>query len=345
MANGEGFAARRTFGALILLGGLVLITGIVSLGIGRFTMPPQKVVSVVACQFMPCEVQPTEVETQVILAVRLPRMLLAAMAGAGLALSGAALQGVFRNPLVGPHIIGVSSGSALGGTLAILLGLSSAGLLASSFGFGILALGLVYAMTNLVARRNVLMLVLAGVIVGGFFSALVSLVQYLADTEEKLPSIVFWLLGSFATANTGKLVLLGLPLAAAASLLLALRWRINLLSLGDEDAQALGIPVDLTRWTILALVTLIVSAQVAVSGVIGWVGLVVPHLARMLVGPDHRVLLPASMLIGAAYMLLVDDIARILTSAEIPLGIITALIGAPIFGLLLRKTQGRGAHD
>ncbi|PZQ34151.1 MAG: ABC transporter permease, partial [Serratia marcescens] len=207
------------------------------------------------------------------------------------------------------------------------------------------ALLLIFTLTSAIARRNILSLVLAGVILSGFFSACVSLMQYLADTEEKLPSIVFWLLGSFATADRQKLLMLFVPLLLAGGLLLALRWRINLLSLGDEDAGALGINVERTRWLILTLCAAIVAAQVAVSGSIGWVGLVIPHVARRLVGPDHRRLLPASLCLGALYMLVIDDLARTLSSSEIPLGILTALIGAPLFALLLRRAQVRGWHD
>ena len=203
---------------------------------------------------------------------------------------------------------------------------------------------LVYALNGIVARRNILALVLAGVVVTGFFGALVSLVQYLADTEDKLPAMVFWLLGSFATANWEKFWLIAAPVAICSLLLLGLRWRINLLSIGDEDAKALGVNVEPLRWFILVLVSCIVAAQVAVSGIIGWVGLVVPHMARMLVGPDHRVMMPASLLIGALYLLIIDTMARTSTATEIPLGILTALLGTPVFALVLKQTQrgGRG---
>lgn len=250
---------------------------------------------------------------------------------------------MFRNPLVGPQVVGVSSGAAFGGTLAILFSLPRFGLLASSFIFGLSALVLVYALNGIVARRNILALVLAGVVVTGFFGALVSLLQYLADTEDKLPAMVFWLLGSFATANQDKLLLVAGPVIAGSVLLLGLRWRINLLSMGDEDAKTLGVNVEPLRWLVLVLVSCVVAAQVAVSGIIGWVGLVVPHIARMLVGPDHRLMMPASVILGALYLLVIDTVARTATSTEIPLGILTALIGTPVFALVLRQTQ-RGSH-
>jgi iron complex transport system permease protein len=323
--------------ALGLLAAALLIAVLVSLGIGRYGIPLARV-----AQILLAAGEPDAIERHVVLMVRLPRVLTALFAGAGLALCGAALQGVFRNPLVGPHIIGVSTGAAFGGTLAILLSESRGLLLALAFVFGMLALLMVYALNAVVARRNMLVLVLAGVVVSGFFGALVSLAQYLADAEEKLPRIVFWLLGSFATADYARLALMLGPLVPGAVLVLLLRWRINILSLGDEEAQALGVRAGPTRWLVLALIGLIVSAQVAVSGVIGWIGLVVPHLARMLVGPDHRVLLPGAMLAGGLFMVLVDDVARTLSQSEIPLGILTALIGAPVFALVFLRTGGEG---
>jgi iron complex transport system permease protein len=322
----------------------LIIVALASLGIGKYEIPGLRVVRILLSGLASADTASSAIERKVVFNVRLPRVLMAAFAGAGLALCGAALQGVFRNPLVGPHIIGVSSGAAFGGTLAILFSASRSMLLFSAFAFGVLALLMVYALHALVARRNMLALVLAGVIVGGFFGALVSLVQYLADAEEKLPRIVFWLLGSFATADYEKLMLMIGPMLVGSVLLLLLRWRINILSLGDDDAQTLGISVAGTRWLILTLIGLIVSAQVAVSGVIGWVGLVVPHLARMLVGPDHRHLLPASMATGALYMVLVDDLARTMTDSEVPLGILTALLGAPIFALIFFRSQNAGGR-
>ncbi len=335
---------RRSPRAVIaVLAVLLAVVAVASLGIGRYDIPFARVIDILLAPVRAPAVAITPSEANVVFTVRLPRILLALLTGAGLALSGAALQGVFRNPLVGPQVIGVSSGAAFGGTLAILLSLPRYGLLGSAFAFGLSALILVYALNGIVARRNILALVLAGVVVTGFFSALVSLLQYLADTEDKLPAMVFWLLGSFATANWDKFFLVAAPVLVGSLLLLGLRWRINLLSMGDEDARALGVTVEPLRWLVLVLVSCIVAAQVAVSGVIGWVGLVVPHMARMLVGPDHRVMMPASLIIGALYLLVIDTVARTVTATEIPLGILTALIGTPVFALVLRQTQ-RGAH-
>lgn len=267
---------------------------------------------------------------------------MALLAGGSLGLCGATLQGVFHNPLVDPHIIGVTSGSAFGGTLAILLGFDIVSMMGCTFFFGLAALALVYLIATLQGRENTLALILSGIILSGFFAALVSLMQYLADTEETLPNIVFWLLGSFATANWHKVLSMALPVAVAAVILLKLRWRINLLALEDKDARGLGVSVVKLRRGVLVCCAVLVAAQVAVSGSIAWVGLVIPHLARLLVGADHRRLLPTAFWLGGAFMVVVDDLARTLTQAEIPIGIITALLGAPLFTLLLIQSQRRG---
>lgn len=278
---------------------------------------------------------------QIIWSVRLPRILLALLAGGALGLCGAVLQGVFQNPLVDPHIIGVTSGSAFGGTLAILLGFSPLLMMTSTFGFGLGALVLVWLIAALQRRENTLMLILSGIIISGFFAALVSLMQYMADTEETLPNIVFWLLGSFATANWHKVLMLVIPVTVVTTMLFALRWRINLLALEEKDALALGVPLKALRRCVLVCCAVLVSSQVAVSGSIAWIGLVIPHLARLLVGADHRRLLPVAFWLGGSFMIVVDDLARTLTQAEIPVGIITALLGAPVFAALLIHNSRR----
>lgn len=280
-----------------------------------------------------------DLANHILWSIRLPRIVIALCVGGCLAFSGAILQGVFHNPLVDPHIIGVSSGAAFGGTLAILLGFPTALMMGLTFVFGLLALVIIYVLANLLGKNDRLMLILLGIVLSGIFAALVNLVQYLADTEEKLPSIVFWLLGSFATANWHKVILLLVPLLLAGGVLYQLRWRINILSLGDSDARSLGVSVTRLRQWVLLLCAVLIAAQVAVSGSIGWIGLVVPHLARTIVGADHRRLLPMSFWMGAGIMVIVDDIARTISQAEIPLGIITALLGAPLFIFLLAKEK------
>jgi iron complex transport system permease protein len=321
---------------------LLLFAMVISLSVGRYGVGLGDLATLVGGWFGigPGRAGVAEPVWRVVELVRVPRLLIGATVGAGLALSGAVLQGVFRNPLVDPHVIGVSSGAAFGGVLAILLGLGAAMLWVMAFGFGIGALLLVVAMSRTAGRSSLLMLVLAGVVVSALFSALVSLGTYFADPHGTLPAIVFWLMGSFASATPERaLYMVPLVILFAAPLLL-MRFRINVLSLGDEDARALGLKVGPTRWLALCCVTGITAASVANSGIIGWVGLVVPHFARALVGPDHGRLLPAAALLGAAFMLLVDTLARTMMAAEIPLGVLTAIVGAPVFLVLLRRSRG-----
>lgn len=341
-------AAGRRLGAALgwvaLAAGLVLLI-VLSLGLGRYGIPWTHTAAILLHPLIDLGVAFDETQRTVVMAVRLPRVLLAACAGGGLAVAGAALQGVFRNPLVGPQIIGVSAGAGFGGALAILASAGGAAVVAGSFVFGMVALVAVLLLARVDGRAPTLMLVLAGVVVSALFTALTSLLVFIADPEVKLPGIVFWLLGSFAAADTGKLEILAGSTALGGAVLLALSWRVNVLSLGDEDAAALGMRVEPLRWTLLAACCLIVSAQVAVSGVIGWVGLVIPHIARMLAGADHRRLLPVALALGAGYMVAVDNLARAGSAAEIPLGILTAVVGAPIFAVLLRTQQRRGWAD
>jgi iron complex transport system permease protein len=270
--------------------------------------------------------------------VRLPRILAAILTGASLAAAGAAYQGLFRNPLVSPDILGVSTGAGLGAVAGIFLSLPILGIQALAFAGGIATVGLVYLISSAVRGRDpTLVLILAGVVVGSLTGAAISLLKVLADPYDQLPAITFWLLGSLASirkadvSNTLPLVLLGL------APLIALRWRINVLSLGDEEAKALGVEAGQLRLVVIAGATLITASVVAIAGVIGWIGLVIPHIARMLVGPNFDRLLPASMLMGASYLLIVDTLARSLGRIETPLGILTALIGAPFFLWLLAR--------
>lgn len=280
---------------------------------------------------------PTQVAT-VMFEVRLPRIIGAVLVGAALAAAGASYQGMFRNPLVSPDILGVSAGAGLGAVLGIFLSLPVAGIQLLAFAGGLLTVALVYLIAASVrGHEPVLVLVLAGVVLGTLAGALISLLKILADPYDQLPAITFWLLGSLAALNLADLqatlpaVLLGL-----ASLYL-LRWRMNLMSLDDEEARALGVDTGKLRVTFICAATLMTAAVVAVSGTVGWVGLIMPHIARLLVGPNFARLLPASMLLGASYLLLVDNLARSLTITEVPLGILTALLGAPFFLWLLAR--------
>jgi iron complex transport system permease protein len=243
--------------------------------------------------------------------------------------------------MVSPDILGVSAGAGLGAAAGILFGLDIVAIQFLSFGGGLLAVLLTCALAAPVSRRGdpVLTLVLVGILVGAVFMSLISLVKYVADTNTKLPAITFWLMGSMAAVNPRDVRLLA-PIAIAGLVpLLLVRWRLNVLSFGEEEARALGIHTGRLRWTVILASTLLTASSVAVAGMVGWVGLVIPHLARMLVGPNYKVLLPASLLLGSSYLLLVDDVARSVSATEIPLGILTALVGAPFFLYLMTRSK------
>ena len=329
-------ASSLIFAALIVL---ILF----SLTLGRYPVPFAQVARIVGTT-MPFGGARDYTDTPwvVVEIVRMPRILLVTLCGMGLALAGTAMQGVFRNPLVGPEIAGVSQGAALGGVVAIMLSWPSIGIVGLAFGSGLFGLFCAFGLSRVAGRASTLALVLSGVIVGGFCGAVVGLLQSLADPTVKLPSIVFWLLGSFTGATYDKVAIVAGVTLFAGTMLQALRWRINLLSLGEIDARALGLDVGLLRWGIMGLVALLVAAQVSVSGGVGWVGLIVPHFARAIVGPEHTRLMPAAAFLGGLYLLGIDDIARSLTDQEIPVGFLTSVVGTPIFALLFWRTQSRG---
>ncbi len=333
-----------------LLGLLLVLLVIASLGMGRYPVPFSSVAAILGDQLLPLPTTTpvgSEVERLVVLQLRLPRVVGAVLVGMALAMAGATLQGLFRNPLVDAHIVGISSGASFGGVVALLFALPSVVVVGSAFGAGLLALLAVFAMSRASHASRITTLVLAGLVTGTFCSALVGLVVFAADPEAQLPGIVYWLMGSFSQLDYRRLALLAPPLLLAGLLLHRMRWRLNLLSLGDHDARGLGVAVERTRWTALGLVTLMVAAQVAVSGTIGWVGLVIPHLARILTGPDHRTLLPISALLGGLFMLAIDGLARGFTAQELPVGLLAALVGTPLFAYLLwrRREGGLGGAE
>ena len=346
---GAAAQLRSTLGkpvvGTVLIYCLLPLLFVVSLFIGRYDVVPMHVIELLAApvvNLLPEEIAHiypvwTAAEENVIYQIRLPRVVAAVLVGAGLSMAGAAYQGLFKNPLVSPDILGVASGAGFGAALAILLSWNMAMIQISAFGFGILAVTITYLLSRFYRTTPTLILVLSGIIVAAFFTALISLTKYVADPYEKLPAITFWLMGSLASVRyTDLLMVVPLFLVATVALLL-IRWRINLLAVGDDEARALGIDTKRMAQVIILCSTLITASAVCIAGIIGWVGLVVPHLGRMLVGPDYSKLLPACLLLGACYMLIIDDLARMLTSAEIPLGILTAIIGAPFFAYLLSR--------
>lgn len=274
-----------------------------------------------------------------IVRIRLPRVLAAVMVGAALATSGAAFQGVFRNPLVSPGLLGVLAGAAFGAALGIVLGLPWLYVQGLSFVFGILAVAFGVGVAALFGNGSIVMMVLGGVISGALFTSLLSMVKYVADPYNTLPAIVYWLMGSLAVADLGQVAALVVPMTLGIGGLIVLGRPLDALTMGDDEARALGVPVRAIRYTIVALATLISALTVSLAGIIGWIGLIVPHIARLLVGPCNSRLLPASAALGACFLLGADAISRTLTTTEVPIGIVTELIGIPAFLLVLARAR------
>ena len=328
----------RTATILLSLAVLLFAMSVIACGIGPFRIPPLDVLKAVLHRVT--EGSDASAIDTVLFSIRLPRIAAAAFVGAALAAAGAAYQSLFRNPLVSPDILGVSTGAGLGAVIGILLGFPVILIQALGFGGGLVTVAVVAALARgLRGSGDVLVLVLAGIVVGALAGAAISLVKVLADPYDQLPAITFWLLGSLAgvkasdVAATAPVVLFGL------APLILLRWRIGVLSLGDDEARALGVEVGRLRAIVIAAATLVTASVVAISGVIGWVGLMVPHMARLLVGPRFDRLLPAAILLGAAFMVSVDTLARSAACIEIPLGVLTAVIGGPAFVWLLARNR------
>ncbi len=276
----------------------------------------------------------------VILQVRAPRLFAALAVGAALAAAGAAYQNLFKNPLVSPDILGVSSGAALGAALGIFLSLDLWWIQGFAFAFGLGAVAAVYFIGRAVRGHDpILVLILAGVVIGALLGSVLALLKYLADPYNQLPAITFWLLGSLSATNPDDIATTLAPVLLGLVPLWLLRWRMNLMALGDEEAKALGINVVRVRLTVIAAATLMTAAVVSISGIVGWIGLLVPHFARLLAGPNFARLLPVSVLLGAAFLLLVDTLARTVARIEVPLGVLTAFIGTPFFIWLLATAR------
>lgn len=309
-----------------------LVAMAVALCVGAYDIPPGLVFKALLLDLGDLP------ERAIVLDIRLPRVLLSAAVGVALSASGATLQGIFRNPLVDPFILGLSAGAAFGCALSVAL-LPRVPIQLAAFAFSLLATFITYAIARSQGGVSRLALVLSGVVVSAFFTAMVSIVKFLVD-PHRLVSIVYWLMGSFSLADWGAVRVAAAGIAAGCVPLYLMRWRLNALSMGEEEARALGVNVERERVILIASASLAVGSAVSVSGIIGWVGLMVPHLVRMAVGPDHRRLMPLSMAAGATFMVLADTLARNLTSFDVPVGIITAICGAPFFVFLLRRGGG-----
>lgn len=326
---------------LILIALSPVVCFLFSMSIGHYEISAYEVLDMLFSKLVASEMRYGEMMQTVVFEVRLPRVILAMMVGCSLSVSGAVYQCVFKNPMASPNILGTSSGAGLGTALAIIFSFGAIYTQMISFAFGLLAVAITYAISAKIGRRGnlILVFVLTGILVSAVFQALISLVKYTADPYEKLPAITFWLMGSLSTAGKNDILIILVPFLLGIVPLFLMRWRLNILSLGDDDVKCLGIDVRNLRLIVIGCSTLLTASCVSVAGIIGWVGLIVPHIARMLVGSNFIALLPASALIGATYLLLIDDAARGIFKAEIPLSILTALIGAPYFIYLLVKTK------
>ena len=330
---------NKVFFAILTI--VLIVCAFASLTIGRYSLTASEIFNSLYSLITGSTAQ-NEQANAVITQIRLPRIAFAVLVGAALSASGAVYQGLFKNPLVSPDILGVSSGAAVGASIAIILSLPVLYVSLAAFGFGLAAVFAVVFLSQIIARGklNVIIMVLSGVVISSLFGAFSSLLKFLADSENKLPEITFWLMGSLARTGGYQNVLYMLSVTALCSVpLFLLRFRLNILAFGEEEAKAMGVNVKFYSFIIICASTLLTASSVAFCGIIGWVGLIVPHIARSIVGANFNALLPASMLIGALFLLIVDTIARCAMASEIPLGIITSLIGAPVFIYLLYQSK------
>jgi len=331
---------RNLIYVLLVVGPLAFI--FITLFIGRYPVSIPVVAKILWCKFTFSSCNLPEIYQTIVWDIRMPRAILGAMVGGSLAVSGAAFQGLFRNPLVSSGILGVTSGAGFGAALAIILFHATGPIYIFAFLFGGLAVLLSFIIARVYNTTPTIMLVLGGTIVSSVFAALISFAKYVADPTNELPSIVFWLMGSLASARYQDIMIAGIPMLVGIIGIMAVRWRINVLSMGDKEAHTLGINTKVNKGIVIVCATLATAGAVCVSGIIGWVGLVIPHIGRMLVGNDNRVLIPTSLSLGACFLILVDNLGRIITGSEIPLGILTALVGGPFFVYLLKSTKGGG---
>ncbi len=313
---------------------------VISLLLGLYQIPIETVGRALLSLIVPQAAEGiSSTELTLILRIRLPRVLSAALIGAALASTGAAFQGIFKNPLVDSNLLGVTSGAGFGAAVALLLGGTALAVQSAAFAFGLLAVMVAYAGSRLYSSAPLIVLTLMGILIGSFFTSLTALTKYVADPLNTLPAITFWLLGGLTGVTWNSLPLLALITLGGSAFLWAVRWRLNILSLGDAEATALGMNPTRLKLVIILCATLMTAAAVAVGGVIGWIGLVIPHAARLLVGADHKALIPTSLALGASFLLVIDTISRALLPAEVPLGILTGLVGVPILIVLLRRSQ------
>lgn len=327
---------------LSALGLLLGLVGLVSLALGRYPLELSELPRFVQHQLWgdsPLDGIRLDALRNILLNIRLPRVVAAVLIGASLSVSGAAYQAMFMNPLVSPGLLGVLAGASFGAALGIIYAKSWLVVQISSFACGLLAVLAALGIAAIYRGEKLLLLVLGGVISGAMFTALLTLLKYLADPQEHLPAIVYWLMGGLSLSDAHTVWAMSLPMVGGIGLLVLFANYLNVLSMGEEEARSLGVRVGRIRLMMILLATLVSASTVVLAGMIGWVGLVIPHIVRMMVGPDNRILLPAAALLGGTYLLVVDDLARLLFTSEVPLGILTSLVGIPFFALVLRRAK------
>lgn len=318
-----------------------IILFFVSFTLGKYDMNLKELICTMYYHFAdPSKIIDKNMET-VLFNIRIPRVIVVLMVGAGLSIAGASYQGMFKNPLVSPDILGASAGAGFGASIALLFSQSMATVQICSFCGGILAVVMATQVNKVMKYDPILALVLGGILIRTLFTSGLSIIKFLADTDDQLPAITFWLMGSFASTNKSDILAVFIPTVISFAMLFALRWKLNVLSFGEEEAKSMGINTKrIRRWVIVAS-TLITASSISVCGMIGWIGLVVPHLSRSLVGPNYKILVPVCGIIGASFLLVVDNIARCAWVVELPIGILTSLMGVPFFIIIFkRKTKG-----
>jgi iron complex transport system permease protein len=324
---------------IILLIIILLVTATLSLLLGRFDISVRECFGIIFSKILPIEPFWTKVQNNMLMMVRLPRVVIAVLVGASLSVAGTSYQCIFRNPMSAPDILGASTGAAFGAALSILLQKSYMEITAWAFISSMICVLLVLFVSRLCKGNQILNLILAGIMVGSLFSAGTSYIKLIADPNNTLPAITFWMMGSLSGADTAKMSYIWIPILIGMVPIFVLRWKINILTLDDDEAKTMGINTRLARTIVIISATLLTAASVSVSGMIGWVGLVMPHVARKLVGDDCRILIPAATLVGGIFLVLTDDICRTLYTTEVPLGILTSLIGAPFFIYLMIRAR------
>lgn len=333
-----GILPKRHYMLLLII--IMFIVMLVSICLGRYTVSIWDVLKILFSQVLPLDVTWESIEESVVINLRFPRIIGAVLVGSSLALAGATYQGIFKNPLVSPDLLGVSSGACVGAAIGILMHVGSLLVQIWAFVGGLIAVAITTAIPRLMRKTSSITLVLAGVITSGFMNSLIGLLKYLADPETELAEMTYWQLGSIADITYKDLLSVGFVIIIASAVLLAMRWRINILSMGENEARTLGLNIRKERGLTILCSTMVTASAVCISGTIGWIGLVIPHLARRLAGSDNRRVLPVSCALSAIFLIIIDTIARTLTESELPLGILTGFVGAPFFVWVMIRERG-----